>query len=126
MTQPQPQPQPLDLDAIETRAAHLYEYTQQTGEGDTLAGTDVPAMADEIRRLRAQVAMVCGICDTPVGWVNCPTGGWWAHEQHPADGHDASPQPTAEEAHVVADDSSDPGTPAHEIWSPHCDNGCCL
>jgi hypothetical protein len=49
------QPTP-DLDAIEARAAHLYEYAQQTGEGDTLAGTDVPALLAEVRRLRAELA----------------------------------------------------------------------
>jgi hypothetical protein len=48
--------QPLDLDQIEARAAHLYEYVQQPEEADVLAGTDVPAMADEIRRLCARVA----------------------------------------------------------------------
>lgn len=52
---------PLDLDAIEARAAGLYEYA--TGldaawqdEADQLAGTDVPAMAEEIRRFRADAA----------------------------------------------------------------------
>lgn len=50
-----------DLDAIEARAAGLYEYA--TGldaawqdEADQLAGTDVPALVEENRRLRARVA----------------------------------------------------------------------
>ncbi|AWT42598.1 MULTISPECIES: hypothetical protein [Streptomyces] len=72
------------------------------------ARTDVPAMAAEIRRLRAQADMVCALCETPVAWIDCPTGGWWAHDEHPADGHDASPKPAAVETHVVADDSDDP------------------
>ncbi|WP_086732883.1 hypothetical protein [Streptomyces glaucescens] len=55
--------QPLDLDAIEARAAHLYEYVQQPDEADVLAGTDVPAMAAEIRRLRAQVATLTTLAD---------------------------------------------------------------
>ena len=33
----------------------------------------------------------CGICKGAVGWIDCPTGGWWAHAEHPADGHDAQP-----------------------------------
>jgi hypothetical protein len=33
----------------------------------------------------------CTTCQQPIGWISCPTGGWWAHEQHPADGHDAQP-----------------------------------
>jgi hypothetical protein len=50
-------PTSLDLDAIEARAAHLAEYAcQDDGEGDTLAGTDVPALVAEIRRLNARVA----------------------------------------------------------------------
>ncbi|MET9012291.1 hypothetical protein ABZX74_15435 [Streptomyces olivaceoviridis] len=51
-----PTAQPLDLDAIQARAAHLSEYAQQTGEGDQLAGTDVPALVAEIHRLRAELA----------------------------------------------------------------------
>lgn len=47
----------LDLDDIETRAARLHEYGQQgDGEGDTLAGEDVPALLAEVRRLRAELA----------------------------------------------------------------------
>lgn len=33
----------------------------------------------------------CFACKGVVGWIDSPTGGWWAHEQHPADGHDAGP-----------------------------------
>ena len=45
------------LDEIETRAARLYEYSQQgDGEGDTLAGEDVPALLAEVARLRAALA----------------------------------------------------------------------
>lgn len=33
----------------------------------------------------------CCVCQGVIGWVECPTGGWWAHEQHPADDHDAEP-----------------------------------
>jgi hypothetical protein len=89
--------QPLDdtrLDEIATRAAHLYEYTQQTGEGDTLAGTDVPALIAEVYRLRNELAeekaahnlrFRCLIIkpdrnkDMYVGWSNVcerPAGVW--------------------------------------------------
>jgi hypothetical protein len=55
------QPEPLDLDAIEARAGGLYEYatgldTAWQEEADRLAGTDVPALVAEIRRLRDEVA----------------------------------------------------------------------
>ena len=59
------------------------------------AREDVPALLAEVRRLRATPPMACINCETPVGWVDCPTGGWWAHETHPADEHDADPRPAA-------------------------------
>lgn len=34
----------------------------------------------------------CVVCGARIGWIECPTGGWWAHEVHPADNHDAQPQ----------------------------------
>lgn len=46
----------LDLDAIEARAAHLYEYIDQPEDADVLAGTDVPALVAEVKRLRAALA----------------------------------------------------------------------
>lgn len=32
---------------------------------------------------------VCETCKTEAEWIDCPTGGWWAHWEHPDDGHDA-------------------------------------
>jgi hypothetical protein len=31
----------------------------------------------------------CLACDGIVMWIDSPTGGWWAHVDHPDDGHDA-------------------------------------
>lgn len=31
----------------------------------------------------------CDICGGEIHWIDCPTGGWWAHEVHPRDDHDA-------------------------------------
>lgn len=39
----------------------------------------------------AEAAPPCAACETPIEWVACPTGGWWAHHAHPAGGHDAQP-----------------------------------
>lgn len=36
----------------------------------------------------------CTTCGGLIGWVACPTGGWWSHIVHPADGHDARPDKT--------------------------------
>lgn len=33
----------------------------------------------------------CNRCYTICYWIDCPTGGWWAHIVHPDDGHDADP-----------------------------------
>lgn len=46
--------------------------------------------AEERGRREALEAFICGACGHRVGWIDCPTGGWWAHEVHPADDHDAT------------------------------------
>ncbi|MFF4327246.1 hypothetical protein ACFYZT_12055 [Streptomyces sp. NPDC001591] len=33
----------------------------------------------------------CIRCAGVIRWIACPTGGWWAHDTHPADHHDAAP-----------------------------------
>lgn len=38
-----------------------------------------------------QSRTTCRTCVTPIAWIDCPTGGWWAHDEHPADEHDAVP-----------------------------------
>ncbi|MCG6493398.1 hypothetical protein [Kitasatospora sp. A2-31] len=35
--------------------------------------------------------IMCAVCRTAIEWIDCPTGGWWRHDQHPADDHDAFP-----------------------------------
>lgn len=47
--------EPLDLDLIEARAAHLYEYPAHAVDVEILAGTEVPALVAEVRRLRDHV-----------------------------------------------------------------------
>lgn len=57
-----------------------------------VAGTD--QLLAEIDRLNARVRELqttCAVCDGPVGYIDCPTGGWWAHAEHPDDHHDADP-----------------------------------
>lgn len=31
----------------------------------------------------------CAVCGAAIRWQDCPTGGWWIHDVHPSDGHDA-------------------------------------
>jgi hypothetical protein len=33
----------------------------------------------------------CSECGKVISFQFCPTGGWWSHFEHPADGHDAEP-----------------------------------
>lgn len=33
-------------------------------------------------------AAPCKVCGEPMQWIDCPTGGWWSHLEHPADDHD--------------------------------------
>ena len=30
----------------------------------------------------------CEVCEEIMVWIDCPTGGWWKHVDHPADDHD--------------------------------------
>lgn len=30
----------------------------------------------------------CEMCGERMFWIECPTGGWWKHVDHPADDHD--------------------------------------
>lgn len=32
----------------------------------------------------------CDHCDELMYWVDCPTGGWWKHVDHPEDSHDGT------------------------------------
>ncbi len=35
------------------------------------------------------IESTCRTCHGVISWVECPTGGWWQHDEHPEDGHDA-------------------------------------
>ncbi|MGV9676375.1 hypothetical protein ACWDSJ_13930 [Nocardia sp. NPDC003482] len=37
-----------------------------------------------------EITSTCTTCEGAISWIPCPTGGWWAHEEHPADDHDAT------------------------------------
>lgn len=48
-------------------------------------------------------APLCAVCDTPIGWINSPTGDWWAHATHPKDGHDAQPPGVLTRTDILAE-----------------------
>lgn len=85
-------------------AAYALRHTAQSWDPDDSVGADVgqqlkDALA-EVEKLRskleraadpeADILIDCATCSQPAHWIDCPTGGWWAHEVHPADGHDAA------------------------------------
>jgi hypothetical protein len=47
------------------------------------------------------IKSACVECDRPITWVESPTGGWWAHDVHPADDHDADPPPDNSPEEIV-------------------------
>lgn len=65
----------------------------------------------------------CTTCQEPIGWISCPTGGWWAHEQHPVDGHDAQPYLRDEIAQALSEAGAfcgECGFQPDEIGCPDC------
>lgn len=49
---------------------------------------DVALLKEQARPAPAPRA--CTTCGGYVRWVDAPTGGWWAHDVHPPDEHDAA------------------------------------
>lgn len=57
----------------------------------------------------------CVTCGGSIHWLDAPTGGWWAHDAHPADEHDAEPM-------IVCDGSDHPGETCDQ-YDAALDNG---
>ena len=87
------------LDDIDTRAAHIHEYVKVTDEVDQLAGTDVPALLAEVRRLRAELArrVQCNDCGA-VGPVFTGDDGLAYLDPSGQIGHPAAAQAAVEDA----------------------------
>jgi hypothetical protein len=94
-----------------TRAGELLRrMADEAGKG-TRGGVRPPA--GELTQPSVDQTTECVRCGGRIGWIDCPTGGWWVHAQHPADGHDADPG---------ADDFFQPGhTYAYSVWQFRCD-----
>ena len=48
------------------------------------------------------VSSTCAACAGSIVWIDCPTGGWWAHLRHPDDDHDAEAEMAALVARIEA------------------------
>lgn len=57
----------------------------------------------------------CRSCGTGVQWIECPTGGWWAHLVHPPDDHDADLPHPEEIAATVRFMTSEPDSLLEKI-----------
>lgn len=76
------------LDPAEAaRLGELYTQRQQDQRPRAEAGRGEPRRDDEGNTYRGD----CAHCGALIEWIDCPTGGWWAHDVHPADDHDAEP-----------------------------------
>lgn len=53
----------------------------------------------------------CKTCSEKITWVDCPTGGWWSHLDHPEDNHDAIGPPFGD---VNLEQFFDPDSPSGE------------
>lgn len=66
---------------------------------NAMCNATAECIADEefLQRRRMQIVCTptvdaCVVCEQMIFWQPCPTGGWWIHELHPIDGHDAKPR----------------------------------
>lgn len=70
-----------------------FECTVCEGSGlaDSAGGAILgyEADADEGPEPAAGDHGTCAVCGGGIRYQSCPTGGWWIHDTHPADGHDA-------------------------------------
>lgn len=78
-----------NVDGYEQEWFEPHDY--QEGAAAVLLLLDSHIQAAEQRGREAALrSFICGVCGHAVGWINSPTGGWWAHEVHPSDDHDAT------------------------------------
>lgn len=75
-------------------AAHAHELAekirQEIKDPNPLASIFRPfagTLAADL--IDSHVGADCAACGELMDYVDCPTGGWWAHRVHPSDEHDA-------------------------------------
>lgn len=81
-----------------------HQHAQQRGNAalaqmETAIRVWVAANPADSDSTEQQLTATCTVCGQQATWTDCPTGGWWTHDAHPADGHDAQ----ADEADLRAE-----------------------
>lgn len=85
------------------REAPTYALNRETAQILSAFLRWMPELIAEVKRLQGQLdglndedfglvktyRSTCS-CGASVQWQSCPTGGWWRHDEHPADGHKAT------------------------------------
>jgi len=60
----------------------------------------------------------CSVCKMPVDWVDCPTGSWYSHWDHPRDDHDAVCEPPVDDGKAAFIESEyQNSTRWTEVWT---------
>ncbi|SIM03138.1 Uncharacterised protein [Mycobacteroides abscessus subsp. abscessus] len=86
------------------REAPTYALNRETAQILSAFRRWMPDLIAELKRLEGELTesrrsasrqhvvneSICVECGGVVFWQDCPTGGWWIHEHHPADHHDAA------------------------------------
>lgn len=73
-----------------------------------------------VAALMSPRAGTCHVCSQPMHWLAAPTGGWWAHDVHPDDGHDARATPRTGDSRGECTCAAMNNPPCH--W---CSTTCC-
>lgn len=88
-------PEDADASAPDRAERNNSDRRAKNGPADESAGP--PADQGESGGARAECLLSespyahrCPCCGEPFHWIECPTGGWWAHDVHPDDDHDAA------------------------------------
>ena len=101
-------------DVAEAVLKHFEQRTPQTDGGATVPAESVEVPVLPLTAPSSDTSAplwppppdvrtsVCAQCSTNIFWQDCPTGGWWIHHRHPADGHDALPDLETPIATLVA------------------------
>jgi hypothetical protein len=76
-----------EMDTIQKRQADL---RAKHSRGPVVLPDVITERLGEPEITHAPPTSTCAVCGGGMWYQDCPTGGWWSHNQHPADHHDAA------------------------------------